>query len=90
MKLELYRGTKSQQEKEERLAILRSAPAAMDILRELLEARKADVMENLLKKKWYDLPGWSERQADLVGEARAYQEILELITLDQREGKQND
>ena len=50
-----------------------------EIIKEFLEvstkeSRKADK---------YELPAWSEYQADKIGEQRAYEKIIKLLELDQ-------
>lgn len=84
MKLELLgNGTKA--EKDERRAMIRSASPTLRLYREVLQSRLDKALLDTLSKVAYETPNWAYLQADAVGYARAYKEIIELLTLDQEE-----
>lgn len=82
MKMELLAGLLPE-DQEKRKQLLRACHEAIDVYKEVLEARLNKTYEELSSKKLYDSPNWAYVQADLVGLARAYREVIDLLTLDQ-------
>lgn len=82
MKMELLAGLLPE-DQEKRKQLLRACHEAIDVYKEVLEARLSKTYEELSSKKLYDSPNWAYVQADLVGLARAYREVIDLLTLDQ-------
>lgn len=81
MKIELIAGL-TEAEKLERETILRGCAPGFKIMKDVLEKRLKDKTNKLLESS-YGVANWSHLQADQIGEARAYKELLELLTLDQ-------
>lgn len=84
MKMELLAGLLPE-DQEKRKQLLRACHEALDVYREVLEARLKKTHEELTSKKLYDSANWAYMQADLVGLARAYKEIIDLLTLDRED-----
>lgn len=81
MKISLLKGL-TQDQRKEREQLLRSCAPALEIYRKALEERLEELTKEVLSKKLYESPSWALEQADRVGEARALQETIELLTLD--------
>lgn len=84
MKMELLAGL-SVEDQEKRKQLLHACHEALDVYKEVLEARLKKTYEEIASKKLYDNPNWVYLQADLVGLARAYKEVIELLTLDRED-----
>lgn len=84
MKMELLAGL-TPEDQEKRKAMLRSCHEALDVYKEVLQARLEKVYEEVTGKKLFDNPNWAYLQAESTGLARAYREMIDLLTLDREE-----
>lgn len=81
MKAELLVGLASPQ-KEERKALLHGCAPGFKVVEDVLVKRLAVLQRQMLSDKNYESPNWAMLQADMVGQAKAYQAVIELLTLD--------
>lgn len=81
MKTELLQGLDERQ-KEERKAILYGSAAGLKVIEDVLVARLEVLNKKILSSQAYASPSWAYMQADMIGEARAYQAVLDLLILD--------
>lgn len=81
MKLELFAGLSAEQ-KEERKAILKGSADGLNVIRDHLTEKLAQLQKSRLGKQDYGSPSWALLQADKVGEVRALIEVIDLLTLD--------
>lgn len=81
MRSELAKGLNSeaQQAREQQLY---ASKAVLDLYKQILEAKLADLNAELVRAKNYDSPNWALKQADYVGAARTLQDVISLLTLD--------
>jgi len=49
------------------------------VLTEIIDKKKTQNLKEREKEELYDNPNWALRQADLIGEARAYEKVLDLL-----------
>lgn len=84
MRVELLAGL-SEEDQVKRQQLLYACREALDVYREVLEARVKKAYEELTSKRLYDTPNWAYVQADLAGLTRAYREVIDLLTLDREE-----
>lgn len=85
MKVEWFKDCKNEDEKQERREVVLSAGPILEVLRMILARRLADKTEDRKKRKMYDNPNWALVQADLTGAERELEELLDLMTLEERE-----
>jgi len=84
MDLRWFKYCKTEQEKQEIKDYLAAASFLLDRMRKILEEELAISIKESSDKKKYELPSWSEYQADSLGEQRTLRKVLSLITLDKR------
>ena len=58
---------------------LQESQSVFKVLAEIINAKKLQNLKERDKKELYDSPNWALRQADLVGESRAYEKVLDLL-----------
>lgn len=80
MKTDLLKGL-APQAKAERKAVLHGCAPGLKIVEDVLQEKLLELYAKLLKPQ-YDTPSWASLQADMVGEARAYKYVIELLSLD--------
>lgn len=68
-------------QKDEFVKRLRNNRDLFERLSSLLEERKNQARKKQISNSSYEVPAWSERQADLNGYQRAMDEIQELIKI---------
>lgn len=76
-----FEGAKSDKDKQEIREKLLSALPAFELLKSIIEREKLSGKNYRSKKDAYDSPAWAYLQADGVGEERAYNNILKLLTI---------
>jgi hypothetical protein len=81
MKVEWWKYDCTQEERDERKALVRSAKPTLDVLRKMLEKRLEDIHSRRLSNSLYDSPNWPYMQADLLGSERVLTELVELLTI---------
>lgn len=81
MKTDLLVGATTPAQKAERKAVLHGSAPGFGIVEEILRKRLENLQSQLLKPA-YDIPNWAMMQADKIGEARAYEYVIQLLTLD--------
>lgn len=82
MKVEWFRGTATDVEKQERRELVKAARPTLEILRKALEARLAEREAKETSLKLYESPSWAYMQADLTGSKRELKELIDLLTLE--------
>lgn len=83
MKVDWYKGCKSEDDKKARRDMIRAAAPTLKVLKEILQDRKKEAQDASLKKLAYENPSWPYLQADSVGTVRTLEYVLSL--LDQEE-----
>ena len=78
---------KSKEEKEEFLYKLTAAQVALQRLKQIIEKKIEANTKSRVSEEGYKDASWAYRQADLVGEERAFRELLDIIDL---KGTTND
>lgn len=76
-----FEGAREEEQRKEVYAKLLSAEPAFKILREIIEKEKLAGLNQRAKKDQYDSPSWGLIQADGIGEERAYNNILKLLSI---------
>ena len=71
---------KTQEEKKQVMAQVLAAKPALDILKKIILEEINTTKRNAGNKARYEDPSWAYYQADSLGEARAYQVLLKLLT----------
>ncbi len=82
-----FEGVKTEEEKKEVYAVLLSARPAFERLAKLIEKEKLSGKNYRAKKEHYDSAAWPYLQADGIGEERAYNNILKLLSIRFEESK---
>lgn len=81
MRSELVKGLSSEAQ-DARTKQLWASKTVLDLYKQILEAKLADLNAELVRAKNYDSPNWALKQADYVGAARTLQDVINLLTLD--------
>lgn len=82
MKLDWLSGLSGDDVKE-RKEMVRSARPTLNVLKNILEKKKEIAYSRMWSQKSYDSPAWPAMQADILGELRTLNYVIEL--LDQEE-----
>lgn len=73
----------SPQEKEDRRELVSTAKPTLRVLKKVLELKLKEKQDLAASGKDYASPSWPYLQADHLGEQRALQYVIDLLTLDQ-------
>lgn len=82
MKTEWFKHLKTKEEQEKFKEVVNSSTLILDRLREIVYNRYKN--GNSISIDDYDSPSWAYKQADRLGEQRAYEFILSLLNIEQQ------
>ena len=84
MKTEWFRGLTTDEAKQERRELVKSARPTLEVLKGLLEKRLKDKADKQSSEALYLNPNWAYLQADSTGAMRELKTLIDLLTIEDR------